>query len=131
MDSFYFIILAIAVVVLILVLAVIGWMMTKNVESQTFPGITTSCPDFWTVSTDAVTGKTQCMRPIANKMNRGLPTLDNDMSNKELTPGGSSTSFDPNDPGWSKSGNSVCGKKKWATTYGENWDTVVNSSIAC
>lgn len=131
MDSFYFIILAIAVLILILVLAVIGWMMTKNVESQTFPGITATCPDFWSVTTDPVTGKTQCKRPTEKQMNYGLPTLNTDISNKELTPGGSSLSFDPNDAGWSKSGNSICGKKKWATTYGVNWDTVVNSNIAC
>ena len=126
MDSFYFIILAIAVVVLIMVLAVIGWMMTKNVAAQTFPGITTTCPDYWTVD---ATGK--CVRPDAGQRNRGSADLDTAISDTSLTPGGTSNSFDPNDAGWSKSGDSVCAKKKWATTYGLNWDTVINSSVLC
>lgn len=126
MDSFYFIILAIAVLILILVLAVIGWMMTKNVAVQKFPGITTTCPDYWTISTDG-----KCVRPNVGQRNRGSDKLDTDMADATKTPGGSATSFDSNDAGWSKSGDSICAKKKWATTYGVNWDTVVNSSTVC
>lgn len=127
MDSFYFIILAIAILILILVLSVIGWMMTKNVESQKFPGITTTCPDYWTINE---TGK--CVRPTgANDRNRGKSELDAAMADQSKTPGGTATSFDPNDAGWSASGDPICTKKKWAQTYGVNWDTVTNSSIVC
>lgn len=113
MDSFYFIILAIAIMILILVLSVIGWMMTKSVESQQFPGVTTTCPDYWTIDS---AGK--CVRPAAGQRNRG---------SAELT----SNSFDPNDADWSAAGDPICAKKKWATTYGVNWDTITNSSIVC
>ena len=126
MDSFYFIILAIAIVILILVLAVIGWMMTKNVQSQKFPGITTTCPDYWTIDE---TGK--CVRPSATQMNYGSTTLTNAISDTKLTPGGTATSFDPNDAGWSTNGDPICEKKKWANDYGVKWDTVVNSNVAC
>ena len=119
MDSFYFIILAIAIVILILVLAVIGWMMTKNVQSQKFPGITTTCPDYWTINADGT-----CKRPSATEMNYGTVDLSK-------TPGGTSTSFDPNHSDWSKSGDPICAKKKWANDYGVKWDTVVNSNVAC
>lgn len=119
MESFYFIILAIAIVILILVLAVIGWMMTKNVQSQKFPGITTTCPDYWTIDE---TGK--CVRPGPTQMNYGTVDLTK-------TPGGAVNSFDPNDAGWSKSGDSICAKKTWANDYGVKWDTVVNSSVVC
>jgi len=126
MDSFYFIILAIAILILILVLAVVGWMMTKNVAVQKFPGITTTCPDYWTIST-----KGKCVRPNVGQRNRGSPDLDAAMTDTQKTPGGSANSFDSNDAGWSKSSDSICAKKKWATTYRVNWDTVVNSSTAC
>ena len=121
MDSFYFIILAIAIVILILVLAVIGWMMTKNVQSQKFPGITTTCPDYWTINADGT-----CKRPDDNtRLNYGSVDL-------AKTPGGASgNSFDPNDAGWSKSGDPICEKRKWANLYGVKWDTVVNSSVVC
>jgi hypothetical protein len=126
MDSFYFIILAIAIVILILVLAVIGWMMTKNVQSQKFPGITTTCPDFWTID-----GTGKCVRPNAGERNRGLASLDSVISDKTKTPGGAANSFDSNDAGWSANGDPICMKKKWATTYGVNWDTVTNSNAVC
>lgn len=119
MDSFYFIILAIAIVILILVLAVIGWMMTKNVQSQKFPGITTTCPDYWTINADGT-----CKRPDATQMNYGTVDLTK-------TPGGTATSFDPNDAEWSTNGDPICEKRKWANLYGVKWDTVVNSSVVC
>ena len=126
MDSFYFIILAIAIVILILVLAVIGWMMTKNVQSQKFPGITTTCPDFWTINADGT-----CKRPDAGQINRGSTSLDSAISDTNLTPGGALNSFDPNNAEWSKSGDPICEKRKWANLYGVKWDTVVNSSVVC
>jgi hypothetical protein len=126
MESFYFIILAIAIVILILVLAVIGWMMTKNVQSQKFPGITTTCPDYWTIDE---TGK--CVRPSATQINYGSTTLSTAISDTSKTPGGAANSFDSNDAGWSKSGDPICAKKKWANDYEIKWDTVTNSNVAC
>jgi len=126
MDSFYFIILAIAIVILILMLSVIGWMMTKNVESQKFPGITMTCPDYWTINE---TGK--CVRPTGvNDRNRG--TWDRSKTDDFKEAYDSLTdAFDPNAAVWSASGDPICTKKKWAQTYGVNWDTVTNSSITC
>ena len=127
MDSFYFIILAIAILILILMLSVIGWMMTKNVEAQQFPGVTTTCPDYWTIDDQG-----RCVRPTTGNRNMGSADLTAAvMADTTKTPGGTSTSFDPNDAGWSASGDSICTKKKWATTYGVNWDTIVNSSKLC
>ena len=128
MDSFYFIILAIAVLILILMLSVIGWMMTKNVEVQQFPGITTTCPDYWTI--DSATGK--CVRPAAGQRNSGSADLTSAvMADTAKTPGGTSNDFDSNAAGWSATGDPICAKKKWATTYGVNWDTITNSSKLC
>jgi hypothetical protein len=121
MESFYFIILAIAVVILILVLAVIGWMMTQNVNVQAFPGITNTCPDYWTITSDG-----KCTRPDAGNRNRG--NEDTTTIKFSDTPGVSGTTFDPTNSGW---GTDICKKKKWAQTFGVNWDTVTNSNTAC
>jgi len=126
MDSFYYIILAIAILILILVLAVIGWMMTENVKTQEFPGVTTTCPDFWTVTTDA--GKQMCVRPDLGKRNRGSDDLIADGA----TPGWNDTinGFDTNAAGWSSSGDAICAKKAWAIKYGINWDTINSKNCA-
>lgn len=124
MDSFYYIILAIAILILILVLAVIGWMMTENVKTQEFPGVTTTCPDFWEITTD--NGKQMCKRPDAGKRNRGSDT------DIDKTPGWNSatTSFDTNAAEWSSSGDAICAKKAWAIKYGINWDTINSKNCA-
>lgn len=131
METFYFIILAIAVVILILVLSVIGWMMTKNVEVQKFPGITTTCPDYWTISPQG-----KCVRPDIGKRNRGTWSKDTDATKTDeftTTIGydGATNSFDPAHADWSKSGDPICAKKKWSELYGIKWDTVINSSLSC
>ena len=126
MDSFYFIILAIAILILILMLSVIGWMMTKNVEVQQFPGITTTCPDYWTIDSNG-----KCVRPGPTERNYGSDELTTAISDSTKTPGGESNHFDSNAAEWSASADPICAKKKWATTYGVKWDTITNSSIVC
>jgi transcription initiation factor TFIID subunit TAF12 len=124
MESFYFIILAIAIVILILILSVIGWMMTKNVSVQKFPGITNTCPDYWTID---VEGK--CQRPDVGKMNRGTWSATADeFTDATKTPGTSEIAFNSSDNGW---GVDICKKQKWAQTYGVKWDTITNSNAVC
>ncbi len=131
MESFYFIILAIAIVILILILSVIGWMMTKNVSVQKFPGITNTCPDYWTIDVEG-----NCQRPSVGKMNRGTWNIANtspatdEFTDATKTPGsnGTGTAFNSSDSGW---GVDICKKQKWAQTYGVKWDTVTNSNAVC
>lgn len=118
-NSFYTMVVGIAVVILILVLAFLGWTMSKQRDTDKFPKLQTTCPDFWGVAD----GK--CTRPAPNQVNYG----DKDDITSGV-PGNafSDNKFDFTNSGWSAGGNAVCGKKKWANSHGINWDTVTNAN---
>jgi len=119
-DSFYTTVLTIAVVVLILVLAFLGWTMSKQKETDNFPKLQTSCPDFWKIEKDGE--KNYCIQPEQDKVNSGSADAIND------APGFENGKFDFANSGWSAGGNAVCAKKKWANSHGINWDTVTNAN---
>lgn len=121
-DSFYIMVVAIAVIVLILVLAFLGWTMSKQKATDTFPKLQTSCPDFWGIETDSATGKTYCKQPASNQVNYGSAKASEDAQ------GFADGKFDFANAGWSAGGNAVCSKKKWANSHGINWDTVTNAN---
>ena len=118
-NSFYTTVVAIAVIILILVLAFLGWTMSKQRDTDKFPKLQTTCPDFWGVAD----GK--CTRPAPNQVNYG----DKDDITSGV-PGNafSDNKFDFTNSGWSAGGNAVCQKKKWANSHGINWDTVTNAN---
>ena len=66
----------IAVVVLILVLAFLGWTMSKQKETDNFPKLQTSCPDFWKIEKDGE--KNYCIQPEQDKVNSGSADAIND-----------------------------------------------------
>lgn len=147
-DSFYLIVLSIAIIILIIALGFMGWMLSHQKDEIKFPGITTTCPDFWTISQDG----TKCEQPV-NNFNKGTvkPGIKN-KDKKDITsvleaykkPGtsewttipGKSTaaaeekhtanSFDSNDAGWGSGNDAICNKRKWANNNKINWDTVTN-----
>jgi hypothetical protein len=113
--SFYTIVVGIAVVILILVLAFLGWTMSKQKDTDNFPKLQTTCPDYWGVTEDG-----KCTQPAPGQVNYGNEKASND------APGFSENKFDFANAGWSAGGNAVCQKKKWANSHGINWDTVTN-----
>ena len=115
-DSFYTMVVGIAVVILILVLAFLGWTMSKQRDTDNFPKLQTTCPDFWGVAD----GK--CIQPEQGQVNSG------DVDAKKKAHGFSENKFDFANSGWSAGGNAVCAKKKWANSHGINWDTVTNAN---
>ena len=119
-DSFYIIVVAIAVIVLILVLAFLGWTMSKQKATDTFPKLHTPCPDFWGFESEG--GKTYCKQPASNQVNYGDDKASSDAQ------GFADGKFDFANAGWSAGGNAVCAKKKWANSHGINWDTVTNAN---
>lgn len=117
-DSFYTMVVGIAVIILILVLAFLGWTMSKQRDTDNFPKLQTTCPDFWKVAD----GK--CTQPKQGQVNSG------DVDAKKKAHGFSEADniFDFTNSGWSAGGNAVCAKKKWANSHGINWDTVTNAN---
>jgi hypothetical protein len=147
-DSFYLIVLTIAIIILIIALGFMGWMLSHQKDDIKFPGITTTCPDFWTISQDG----TKCEQPENNfnegTVKPGIKTKDKkDITNvfeaykkpgtSEWTavPGKSTSavegsytinSFDSKDAGWGSGNDAICNKRKWANNNKINWDTVTN-----
>lgn len=147
-DSFYLIVLSIAIIILIIALGFMGWMLSHQKDEIKFPGITTTCPDFWTISQDG----TKCEQPD-NNFNKG--TIKPGIKNKDKTditnvleaykkpgtnewtavPGKSASevegsytinSFDSKDAGWGSGNDAICNKRNWANNNKINWDTVTN-----
>ena len=119
-NSFYTIVLSIAVVVLIVVLAFLGWTISKQKETDKFPKLQTTCPDYWRISNDR--GKPYCRQPSPRQINYGSADASKDAY------GFVDGKFDFANSGWSAGGNAVCAKKKWANSHGINWDTVTNAN---
>ena len=119
-NSFYTIVLSIAVVVLILVLAFLGWTMSKQKQTDNFPKLQTTCPDYWGITNEG--GKAYCIQPSQGQVNYGDADASKDSK------GYDNGKFDFANSGWSAGGNAVCAKKKWANSHGINWDTVTNAN---
>jgi hypothetical protein len=123
-SNFYTLVLTIAIVILILVLGYIGWLMSQQKNTDEFPKLRTSCPDYWKVESGP-DGKVFCVRPTdEDALNRGDDKWADDAIGVE-----GSSKFDTTNVGWAAAGNAVCGKQKWANAHGITWDTVTNANF--
>ena len=130
-DSFYLIILSVALFILIIVLGFMGWMLSHQKDQVDFPNITTTCPDFWEI--DSTNG--YCKQPTTSEnFNFGKRVITEDAAKfipigattPILAPGFSGTTFNSKDSVWGSGKEAICNKKKWADNIGINWDTVTN-----
>ena len=130
-DSFYLIILSVAVFILILALGFSGWMLSKQNDQIDFPNITATCPDFWSIDE---TGN--CVQPTLNNFNYGKD--ENILTTGYIKLGTSgdggavpgkvsnASSFDSKHADWGLGKEAICNKRKWATDNNIKWDTVTN-----
>ena len=122
MDTFYLIVLSIAVVLLIIILTIVGLMMRSNAQTEVFPPILNTCPDLWSID-----GSGNCT--IVNDKNRGSYMVTNTYGANDApghVQGSNTINFE--DPKWSgfKGKTAICAKRDWANTYGITWDGVAN-----
>lgn len=123
METFYLIVLTIAIVLLIIILTYIGLYGLRPDTKPAFPPVKYDCPDYW--KKDAATGG--CIIP-----KQGVPNLgDINAQNSDFkidAPGYDNVNnvIDFEDAGWSANGSSRCEQKKWAIEAGVVWDTVTN-----
>jgi len=134
-DSFYLIVLSIATIILIITLGFMGWMLSRQKDQIKFPGITNTCPDFWTIAGDG-----SCVRPTSNvHLNFGDNAKSGSKKNDILKsykppgtktwkdmPGMTENGFKSKDPAWGSGDDAICKKRKWALDNGVMWDTVTN-----
>ena len=98
MDSFYTIVVGIAVVFLLLCLIVVGIALQKESEDEEYPKLQAKCPDGWEVDGDGC---------VLNSLNQGALTVTGTYTD---------VSF----------GTTICDKHKWASDNGVIWDGVSN-----
>ena len=140
-DSFYLIVLSIAIIILIIALGFMGWMLSHQKDDIKFPGITTTCPEFWEVTKSADDKITYCKKPNPSNFNYGTPAFGKTnvlLAYKapgtidiENVPGinPANDSFDSKDAGWGSGNDAICNKRKWANDNKINWDTVTNTNF--
>ena len=113
--GFYQSLLIGTVVSLIIVLAIMGVMLGNSISTQTYPPQYSSCPDYYTMSTDGVT----CTSNLNIYSN-----VTDDCKNK---------SFNTNNFNIGGTGpqSGLCAKKTWANNCGVAWDGITNNSDIC
>ena len=102
-------------------------LITKARESTVYPPGALNCPDYWVESTNAA-GDILCMADMSNRTNVGDLSGNDatlnfsedgwDVSGGVLDYGSDDLSF----PGYSI----TCKRRKWANTYGVQWDGISN-----
>jgi hypothetical protein len=134
MESFYWIVLVIAIVARIGSLTYVGILMTYyTTKVTTYPPVAASCPDFWSISST-----NECIIPSWNEGNgRNIGSLYT--VNTNVTPNTATfndtgimglssdkTSINISDSTWGVNAAGTCAKQQWAKTYGIVWDGVSN-----
>jgi len=120
MDSFYTIVLTIALFLLIIILTYVGIQMTNRTSNvSVYPPSAQPCPDYWLQSADPT--KPGCVIPPVGQKNTS-GTLGS-----ENTPGFKNNVINFNDPKWSDNGaTATCNQSTWASKNGIQWDGVSN-----
>jgi len=149
METFYIIVLSVAISILILLLAFYGIFMNQNVKNTSAypPQPAPTCPDYWSVATD---GSCKIPPAVPSSKNLGgifpvkLDDTGKPMKNSDGSPVyGALTLTGENTPGfdntappgkidfkhtdWSKGGTSaLCNQKAWANGANVMWDGISN-----
>ena len=139
MDSFYWIVLVIAIIALIGALTYVGILMTYYTNKNiTYPPTASSCPDFWTVSDSNPDKCNIPMQDASGIKNTGsiyeTTTGSDGKSSYRLnlsaanTPGldTANNAIDFSNAGWGVGSGAMCKKHAWANQNGLIWDGVSN-----
>lgn len=123
METFYLVVLSVAIILLIIILAYIGIYGMNEKSKSAFPPVKYDCPDYWQKNEYG-----ECVIPTSGPNmgafnNKGdlIPTIQNIPG---INYNNDAINFE--DAGWSASGSSRCAQKKWANDNGIVWDTVSN-----
>ena len=137
MESFYWIVLVVAIIALIGALTYVGVLMTYYTNKDiTYPPTASSCPDFWTVS---ASNPAACNIPAGGIKNTGTlyettvgsdgtPSYAINSTTAANTPGFDATNktIDFSAAGWGVGSGAICKKHAWANQNGLIWDGVSN-----
>lgn len=125
MDSFYTIVIMIALICLLISLIVFGILMS-GIKTAPFPPVSNTCPDYWAI-TQTGSGANVCSIPPKYGNNSGAIYTDLNVF-ATATPGSTTPGVvDFGASGWSSGKlTSICQQQQWAGTFGVQWDGVSN-----
>jgi len=114
MESFYIIVVVVAIVSLILCLVMVGiTLQSQQGNKPVFPKLQSVCPDRWTSSGDTCTLNT-------SNDGDGVTATAKGEHNENVWAAENTTTFQ------AKVGATICDKRKWAISNGIQWDGVSN-----
>jgi len=139
MESFYWIVLVVAITALIGALAYVGILMTYYTKKDAvYPPVESSCPDFWTASASS---PNKCNIPAGEAAGiKNIGSLYTTTTNGDGKPVYTLKLSTANTPGldatnktvdfsaaeWGAGSGAVCKKQSWANQNGLIWDGVSN-----
>lgn len=112
LSRFNKIVLIIATIVLIISLLILGYFLNVALLNDTYPPVTSECPDYWDVS-----GNT-CINVSTINSGNGMSECKTLNLTEFTTSGTDKNSI-------------ICAKKTKANECGFNWDGVTNNNNAC
>lgn len=131
METFYLIVVSIALITLIIFLTLVGLLMRSIDSESVYPPTMNICPDYWTVGPD-----NSCIKPKQKSFNDNSITLNTGkrntlLSNPEIPPYSiNNNSFSTKNPLWTKNGETIeCAQKSWANSNDILWDGISNYNM--
>ena len=129
MESFYRIVLLVALVSLVIFLTFIGLMMRNDSNISIFPPQSSACPDYWVGDASG-----NCFMPQQKSFTDKTIVLNTGkanssiLSDKTLAPYSlDGQSFSTTNTLWSSKGETIiCAQKNWANNNNIVWDGVSN-----
>jgi hypothetical protein len=117
LSRFNKIVLIIATIVLIISLLILGYFLNIALLNDTYPPVTSECPDYWDLSLNSL-GQKECINVSTINSGNGMSECKT-LNLTEISVSG-------------RDKNSIiCAKKTKANTCGFNWDGVTNNNNAC
>ena len=132
MDSFYPIVVIIALTCLVLFLTFIGLMMRNDTTTTIYPPSTYACPDYW--HSDS---KGNCFKPVQKSFNDNSILLNTGkpksslLKDRNIAPYSTDgKSFNTKNPLWTSKGETtLCAQKSWAVSNNIIWDGISNYNM--
>lgn len=126
MDSFYTIVVLVALAILIMTLIGIGMMLQSQNDAVAFPLYATQCPDGWVVDGSNCTLPRETHPNFPKKTDIAANTMESNLNQSTIYSGesklytisGSKMKFNPVA--------TTCQKRSWANDYSVSWDGVSN-----
>lgn len=130
MDTFYVIVLSIAILFLIFGLTAFAVVLRRAKKAAAYPPTPSLCPDGWSITWGS-DGTYVCTPQNSNASSYSVYNNGKNNANADISSDGKSINFSSSN--W-KGPTGICNRYKWATTNNAgaiSWDGVTNVNAPC